>query len=227
MLSALLGLISLGFLASSSSALLLPLTLSQVAFRPACGAHRAPAAFTMSAETVEAAEDALAKATATEAKAVSELAAAIAADDDTVGCIVDAENADELAACVNQGIVFTLEESGDGWDDVRRGVIDAKKERSKAVDELKTKYGPGLASAGRWAKVITNEVVKVAPKVSPPDLSGVKGIKLEGKSVGEVAKNAVFGFLDAAAANKSAQKEKQAKQEQKLKAEAKNRKKNF
>ena len=94
MLSALLGLISLGFLASSSSALLLPLTRSQVAFRPACGAHRAPAAFTMSAETVEAAEDALAKATATEAKAVSELAAAIAADDDTVGCIVDAENAD-------------------------------------------------------------------------------------------------------------------------------------
>ena len=43
----------------------------------------------------------------------------------------------------------------------------------------------------------------------------------------QVAKNAVFGFLDAAAANKSAQKEKQAKQEQKLKAEAKNRKKNF
>merc|ERR1740124_907036 len=112
MLSALLGLISLGFLASSSSALLLPLTRSQVAFRPACGAHRAPAAFTMSAETVEAADDAL-------AKAMSELAAAIAADDDTVGCIVDAENADELAACVNQGIVFTLEESGDGWDDVR------------------------------------------------------------------------------------------------------------
>ena len=116
-------------------------------------------------------------------------------------------------------------------------------------------------------------------QVSPPDLSGVKGIKLEGKSVGEaaqhgqsaplalpdlgsgafrgctqrlwaarhsqrerlahcpppppprvleraastspiplraatqVAKNAVFGFLDAAAANKSANKEKQAKRQ--------------
>ena len=217
-----LGLISFGFLASSSSALLLP-TRSQVAFRPACGAHRAPAAFAMAAETVEAAEDALAKATASEAAAVSELAEAIAADDDTVGCIVDAENAEEVNACVNQGIVFTLEESGDGWDDVRRSVIDAKKQRASAVIELKEKYGPGLASAGRWAKVITNEVVKV----SPPDLSGVKGIKLEGKSVGEVAKNAVFGFLDAAAANKSANKEKQAKQEQKLKAEAKSRKKNF
>lgn len=90
---ALLGLISFGFLASSSSALLLP-TRSQVAFRPACGAHRAPAAFAMAAETVEAAEDALAKATASEAAAVSELAEAIAADDDTVGCIVDAENAE-------------------------------------------------------------------------------------------------------------------------------------
>ena len=30
------------------------------------------------------------------------------------------------------------------------------------MDELKEKYGPGLASAGRWAKVITNEVVKVS-----------------------------------------------------------------
>ena len=36
--------------------------------------------------------------------------------------------AQELNACVNQGIVFTLEEGqGDGWDDVRRGVIEAKK----------------------------------------------------------------------------------------------------
>ena len=44
LLSALLGLISLGFLASSSSALLLPLARSQVAFRPTCGQHRAPVA---------------------------------------------------------------------------------------------------------------------------------------------------------------------------------------
>ena len=86
-------------------ALLLPLTRSQVAFRPACWAHRAPAAFAMSAETVEAAEDALAKATATEAKAVSELAAAIAADDDTVGCIVDAENADVRRRATQQSPV--------------------------------------------------------------------------------------------------------------------------
>merc|ERR1719331_3627488 len=171
----------------------------------------------MSAGTVEAAEDALAKATAAEAKAVSELAAATGADDAEVECIVNAENAEELNACVNQGIVFTLEEGqGDGWDDVRRGVIEAKKERVKAVEQLKEKYGPGLASAGRWAKVITEEVVKV----SPPDLSGVKvpGIKLEGKSVGELAKSAVFGFLDVAAANKAAQKAKQAEQEARLRA---------
>jgi hypothetical protein len=43
----------------------------------------------------------------------------------------------------------------------------------------------------------------------------------------QVAKSAVFGFLDVAAANNKAQKEKQAKQEEKLKAEAKLRKKNF
>merc|ERR1719331_926990 len=176
----------------------------------------------MSAGTVEAAEDALAKATAAEAKAVSELAAATGADDAEVECIVNAENAEELNACVNQGIVFTLEEGqGDGWDDVRRGVIEAKKERVKAVEQIKEKYGPGLATAGRWAKVLTDEVVKV----SPPDLSGVKvpGIKLEGKS----AKSAVFGFLDVAAANKAAQKAKQAEQEARLRAEAQKRKKNF
>jgi len=65
--------------------------------------------------------------------------------------------------------------------------------------------------------------------VSPPDLSGVKvpGIKLEGKSVGELAKSAVFGFLDVAAANKAAQKAKQAEQEARLRAEAQKRKKNF
>jgi hypothetical protein len=91
----LVGLLSLGFLASSASALLMPLTRSPVAFRPACGAHRAPAAFVaLSAGAVEAAEDALAKATATEAKAVSELAAATAADDAMVECIVNAENAE-------------------------------------------------------------------------------------------------------------------------------------
>ena len=57
LLSALLGLISLGFLASSSSALLLPLARGQVVFRPTCGQHRAPAV--MAAETAKAAEDAL------------------------------------------------------------------------------------------------------------------------------------------------------------------------
>ena len=35
-------------------------------------------------------------------------------------------------------------------------------ERVKAVEQIKEKYGPGLASAGRWAKVITEEVVKVS-----------------------------------------------------------------
>lgn len=59
LLSALLGLISLGFLASSSSALLLPLARGQVVFWPTCGQHRAPAAFTMAADTAKAAEDAL------------------------------------------------------------------------------------------------------------------------------------------------------------------------
>ena len=35
----------------------------------------------------------------------------------------------ELNACVNQGTIFTMEERDDGWDDVRRGVIEAKQAR--------------------------------------------------------------------------------------------------
>jgi hypothetical protein len=39
----------------------------------------------------------------------------------------------EVNACVNQGTIFTMEESGDGWDDVRRSVIDAKKVRAASA----------------------------------------------------------------------------------------------
>ena len=30
------------------------------------------------------------------------------------------------------------------------------------MEQIKEKYGPGLATAGRWAKVLTDEVVKVS-----------------------------------------------------------------
>ena len=34
------------------------------------------------------------------------------------------------------------------------------------MEQIKEKYGPGLATAGRWAKVLTDEVVKVSPTSS-------------------------------------------------------------
>ena len=66
-----------------------------------------------------------------------------------------------MDACVNQGIVWSLEESGDGWDDVRQAVIQAKKDRKKALEDAEAylaKYGAPAEKAGRWAKVIAAEV---------------------------------------------------------------------
>jgi len=224
---ALICLICLACLASSASALLLPLARTHAALRPAMQPCRLPAV--LAAEATAEAEDALAKATAAEAKAVSELADAIAADESTIGCIVDAENAEDVDACVNQGIVWSLEESGDGWDDVRAAVIEAKKERVKALDTIKEKYGPGVSAAAKWAKVIAGEVGGALPTEG---IKLDKGIKLdikapEGKSVKEVAKNAVFSLLDAAAERKRAEKAKQQQLADKLQAEEKARKRNF
>jgi hypothetical protein len=173
----------------------------------------------------------------------------------------------DVDACVNQGIVWSLEESGDGWDDVRAAVIEAKKERVKALDTIKEKYGPGVSAAAKWAKVIAGEVggalptegikldkgIKLDIKVrvwashpfyclpsplvpqqllapSPPahTLARVRTPQApEGKSLKEVAKNAVFSFLDAAAERKRAEKAKQQQLADKLQAEEKARKSKF
>ena len=39
------------------------------------------------------------------------------------------------------------------------------------MEQIKEKYGPGLATAGRWAKVLTDEVVKVSPTSSTSSTS--------------------------------------------------------
>lgn len=58
---------------------------------------------------------------------------------------------------------FTLEDQGDGWDDVRSAVQKAKKERSGAWDELNRLYvSRGVEAAktgGRWAKVLADELI--------------------------------------------------------------------
>ena len=82
----------------------------------------------------------------------------------------------DVDACVNQGIVWSLEESGDGWDDVRAAVIEAKKERVKALDTIKEKYGPGVSAAAKWAKVIAGEVGGALPTEG---IKLDKGIKLD------------------------------------------------
>ena len=66
-----------------------------------------------------------------------------------------------MAECIpgeDAPTIFTMEKRGDGWDDVRDAILDAKKERVKAVETIKEKYGPGFSSAARWARVIAEEV---------------------------------------------------------------------
>ena len=101
---------------------------------------------------------------------------------------------------------------------MEQAIIDGKKERAPTLDKMKEKYGPGLRTAGRWAKVLATEVAGVelsAPKLEAPKLDGIKAPKLSvpkldgvvvPTSIKEAGKNALFGALDAAAARKQAAK---------------------
>ena len=128
--------------------------------------------------------------------------------------------------CMEEPIVkepnlFTLEEQNDGFDDVRASIIAAKKDRAKALDMVKEKYGPGFKTASSWAKVLTTEVAGVelqAPDLKAPDLKMPKiDIVVPKIDVGKVvpakgAKDALFGFLDGAAERKAAEKQRLADQ---------------
>lgn len=78
-------------------------------------------------------------------------------------CIVDAESPDELEACVKPDSPWSLEEKNDGWDDVRAGIIEAKRDRAKAWDALASDASVArIKKASKWAKVIADEVVMAA-----------------------------------------------------------------
>ena len=136
----------------------------------------------------------------------------------------------EEASAAAPDTIFTLQTKGDGWDDVRKAIIDGKKERAPTLDKMKEKYGPGLRTAGRWAKVLATEVAGVelsAPKLEAPKLDGIKAPKLSvpkldgvvvPTSLKEAGKNALFGALDAAAARKQAAKAAEAKAEEAARA---------
>ena len=136
--------------------------------------------------------------------------------------------------CMEEPIVkepnlFTLEEQNDGFDDVRASITAAKKDRAKALDTVKEKYGPAFKTASRWAKVLTEEVAGVelqAPDLKAPDL------KVPKIDVGKVvptnsAKDALFGFLDSAAERKAAEKQKLADQKAAQEREARSAKSGF
>ena len=71
---------------------------------------------------------------------------------------VAAEPAAESDTAEMDTNIFTLEERGAGWDDVRQGITAAKNDRSKAVGDLASWSDRNLGPALRWSKVLAKEV---------------------------------------------------------------------
>jgi len=108
--------------------------------------------------------------------------------------------------------ILTLEERGDGWDDVRQEIVRQKKEREKPLNELKEWNEKYVAPVARWTKVIAEEVSGAelsaptleapklsAPKLSAPKLSAPKlsvPSKLDKKKVTKTAVRSVAGAID-------------------------------
>jgi len=73
--------------------------------------------------------------------------------------------------------ILTLQERGDGWDDVRESIKTAGKERQKPLEELKSKYLQPLQEAQIRAQATLEVLVEElpgsvsTPKVSMPTLS--------------------------------------------------------
>lgn len=129
-------------------------------------------------------------------------ARAVASTRDLEECIVDAESAEERLACVDaesaQETMFTLEAMGDGWDDVRRYIVDAKKDRAKAWDEVNTLY---VRPTAKWTKVLADEFV--------PSIKGAAEILPnadEAKAQGGGLKGAALAALDNAGKRRQAER---------------------
>ena len=76
---------------------------------------------------------------------------------------MDAAGADE------DGSIFTMKRRNDGWDNVRDSIDTAIKDRSKAIGSLNEWSEKYVAPAGRWAKVLAEEL---------PVVDSVKSVEL-------------------------------------------------
>jgi len=121
--------------------------------------------------------------------------------------------------------IFTLETKNDGWDDVRGVVVRAKKDRSKALEEIKGKYGPPLKTASRWAKVLTEEITgadlslpTVAPKIAAPKIAAPKVAmpSVDGASIQKAALSRFTALLDVQAARRKAEQEQEQEEAAKI-----------
>ena len=106
--------------------------------------------------------------------------------------------------------IFTLEERGDGWDDVRGWVVDAKKDRAKAWDELsgsvKNVNSEYIQPTARLTKVLVEEAGVVVPTFRPavPTAEGIKGFL-------QIVKNPAMTLLDVASKRGLEASEREAK----------------
>lgn len=102
------------------------------------------------------------------------------AKDELLECINDSETPAEMQECMEKNAaktIFTLEERDDGWNDVRKVIDEAKKEREGAFNALTSNFkrdtdSIASSAAVRWTKVIAEEV-KEAVTLSGPEYENV------------------------------------------------------
>lgn len=149
-------------------------------------------------------------------------------------CLAEATTEDEAAACMETAdpqTIFSLQDRDDGWNDVRAKIKAAIKDREKPYNDIKDNYiapaSENLKKAGKWAKVLAEEVpgVAIATKAaasaaSSTAASAVSNAKLkaptlkaptvETKPLKDVAIGGLASILDAAAASRQAELAKKA-----------------
>lgn len=136
-------------------------------------------------------------------------------------CVAEAKTPAELDACadVAERGLFTLELQGDGWDDVRQKIIDAKKDRQKPWEALQNDKTVKTASkVAKVARIVAEEVVDATPALPNAEAiqaqgGGLKGIALASldlaaeRAQAEKAKRTAVA--EAAAAAAAAEKKKE------------------
>ena len=96
--------------------------------------------------------------------------------------------------------IFTLQERDDGWDDVRSSIKKQIKDRQQPYEDIKRDYleptAAMLKTAGRWTKVLAEEVSGI--ELKPPTMN-IEGRVVPTQSAKDTVISVIASMADAAA----------------------------